>query len=67
MDKDKPTLPYGWIMKQSKSYPDRVYYFNVNTGMSSWEFPDLIQPYMVASILASFLNISLIIFCHSNK
>jgi len=51
MDDDKPKLPYGWVVKQSKSYPDRVYYFNVNTGSSSWEFPDLLQSYMVNTVL----------------
>lgn len=37
----KPVLPHGWIVKQSSTYPDRVYYFNVNTGNSTWEAPTL--------------------------
>jgi hypothetical protein len=47
MDDKKAELPFGWIVKQSKTYPDRVYYFNVNSGASSWEFPDLLQHYVV--------------------
>ncbi|XP_052221758.1 uncharacterized protein LOC127838207 [Dreissena polymorpha] len=46
MEPKKDTLPFGWVVKQSKSYPDRVYYFNINSGASTWEFPDLIQPYL---------------------
>ncbi|XP_060582002.1 muscle M-line assembly protein unc-89-like [Ruditapes philippinarum] len=46
MDDKKAELPFGWIVKQSKTYPDRVYYFNVNSGASSWEFPDLLQHYV---------------------
>ena len=45
---EKPQLPFGWVVKQSKSYPDRVYYFNVNSGASTWEFPDLIKDYNVS-------------------
>lgn len=37
----KPVLPHGWIVKQSSSYPDRVYYFNIHTGNSTWEVPTL--------------------------
>ncbi|CAH1785244.1 unnamed protein product [Owenia fusiformis] len=35
----KPHLPHGWVAKQSKSYPDRLYYFNILTGSTSWEVP----------------------------
>ena len=45
---EKPQLPFGWVVKQSKSYPDRVYYFNINSGASTWEFPDLIKSYNVS-------------------
>ena len=45
---EKPQLPFGWVVKHSKSYPDRVYYFNVNSGASTWEFPDLIKDYNVS-------------------
>ena len=50
MDEKKPALPFGWVVRQSKTYPDRIYYFNVNTGASSWEFPDLLQHYVVCKI-----------------
>jgi hypothetical protein len=41
--KKEPPLPNGWVVCPSKSYPDRVYYFNVFTGRSSWEKPVLKQ------------------------
>lgn len=28
-----------WIEKRSKRHPDKIYYFNMNTGESSWENP----------------------------
>ncbi|GFY39239.1 transcriptional protein SWT1, partial [Trichonephila inaurata madagascariensis] len=37
----KGSLPEGWIVKVSKKYPDRVYYFNTLTGCSTWECPKL--------------------------
>ncbi|XP_013792211.1 uncharacterized protein LOC106476084 isoform X2 [Limulus polyphemus] len=37
----KPTLPHGWVEYPSKSHPDRIYYFNMYTGMSSWTCPQL--------------------------
>ncbi|XP_064616886.1 uncharacterized protein LOC135480888 [Liolophura sinensis] len=40
----KPSLPYGWIVRQSSTYPDRVYFFNTVTGASSWEPPILVNP-----------------------
>jgi hypothetical protein len=36
--KKKP-LPSGWVACHSKSYPDRMYYYNVVTGCSSWDEP----------------------------
>ncbi|XP_041369625.1 transcriptional protein SWT1-like [Gigantopelta aegis] len=42
----KLTLPFGWIVKQSSSFPDRIYYFNTNTGVSTWEVPELVKPYL---------------------
>ncbi|XP_053381277.1 uncharacterized protein LOC123554913 [Mercenaria mercenaria] len=50
MANKKSELPFGWIVKQSKSYPDRIYYFNVNTGASTWEFPDLLQHYVSGKV-----------------
>lgn len=35
----KPNLPNDWIVVNSESHPDRVYYFNVRTNKSSWEQP----------------------------
>ncbi|GFT45551.1 transcriptional protein SWT1 [Nephila pilipes] len=40
----KGFLPDGWIVKISKHYPDRVYYFNTLTGCSTWECPKLKYP-----------------------
>jgi hypothetical protein len=35
----KPSLPHGWVVQVSKTYPDRVYYFNKFTGNTTWETP----------------------------
>ena len=35
----KPALPDGWIVQQSSTYPDRVYFFNVRTGAATWTPP----------------------------
>ncbi|XP_055950148.1 transcriptional protein SWT1-like [Argiope bruennichi] len=40
----KGSLPDGWIVKVSKNFPDRVYYFNIYTGSSTWECPKLDPP-----------------------
>ncbi|XP_076676886.1 swt1 RNA endoribonuclease isoform X2 [Andrena cerasifolii] len=40
----KQTLPQNWIVLNSKTHPDRVYYFNVKTNQSSWEEPTAHQP-----------------------
>ncbi|KAG5315400.1 SWT1 protein, partial [Pseudoatta argentina] len=32
----KHKLPKDWIIVNSKSHPDRIYYFNVKTNQSSW-------------------------------
>ncbi|KYN17127.1 Uncharacterized protein C1orf26 like protein [Trachymyrmex cornetzi] len=37
----KHKLPKDWIIVNSKSHPDRVYYFNVKTNQSSWIQPPL--------------------------
>lgn len=34
-----PPLPDGWTKVESRSKKGRVYYFNLNTGESSWEHP----------------------------
>ena len=39
----KGVLPHGWVVKQSNTYKDRVYYFNTNTGVSTWELPNLLD------------------------
>lgn len=48
MDETTKKLPPGWVARQSKTYPDRVYYFNTDSGLSSWEFPDIIECYIVS-------------------
>ncbi|CAL1282450.1 unnamed protein product [Larinioides sclopetarius] len=40
----KGSLPDGWIVKVSRHFPDRVYYFNINTGSTTWECPKLYVP-----------------------
>ncbi|KAK2581146.1 hypothetical protein KPH14_007955 [Odynerus spinipes] len=35
----KLKLPKNWVVVNSKSHPDRVYYFNVKTNESSWKEP----------------------------
>lgn len=35
----KSKLPQNWVVVNSKSHPDRVYYFNVKTNESSWNEP----------------------------
>lgn len=35
----KVKLPKNWVVVDSKSHPERVYYFNVKTNESSWEQP----------------------------
>ncbi|XP_012257313.2 transcriptional protein SWT1 isoform X1 [Athalia rosae] len=37
--KCKVNLPKDWTVVTSNSHPDRVYYFNVRTGASSWTEP----------------------------
>ena len=37
-------LPPGWILKESRSYPGRFYYFNNFTGESTWNQPEAIHP-----------------------
>jgi len=34
-----PPLPRGWIKKESRSGPEYFYYYNMDTGESSWETP----------------------------
>lgn len=35
----KKNLPNNWITVNSKTHPDRVYYFNVKTNTSTWIEP----------------------------
>jgi NIMA-interacting peptidyl-prolyl cis-trans isomerase 1 len=34
-----PPLPRGWIMKDSRSGPGYYYYYNMDSGMSTWDPP----------------------------
>lgn len=52
----KQTLPQNWIVLNSKTHPDRVYYFNVKTNQSSWEEPTADQP---EQVLYNFLFIDI--------
>ncbi|KAK6195260.1 hypothetical protein SNE40_000728 [Patella caerulea] len=38
----KLCLPFGWKVITSKTYPDRVYYFNTRTNVSAWDPPTLV-------------------------
>ena len=35
----KPQLPHGWTVRVSKSYPDRVYYFNTPVSYTHLTLP----------------------------
>ncbi|XP_046566621.1 uncharacterized protein LOC124275168 [Haliotis rubra] len=48
MSREKPSLPFGWIVKQSSTYPERVYYFNTHSGVTTWEMPHLVKTNQVA-------------------
>jgi hypothetical protein len=41
--KKKPRIASGWAAYPSKSYPNKMYYFNVDSGSSSWDEPILKQ------------------------
>ncbi|XP_053970494.1 transcriptional protein SWT1 isoform X1 [Hylaeus volcanicus] len=47
----KHKLPKNWIVLNSKTHPDRVYYFNVKTNQSSWEQPTTDQSEKVTTKL----------------
>ena len=34
-----PPLPNGWVLKQSRANPGCYYYFNMDTGVTSWDTP----------------------------
>ena len=34
-----PPLPAGWVMKESRAQPNYFYYFNMDTGESTWFSP----------------------------
>ena len=34
-----PPLPQGWILKESRAQPGYFYYYDMETGMSSWDPP----------------------------
>lgn len=34
-----PPLPSGWIMKESRSGPGYFFYYNLDTGVSTWDSP----------------------------
>jgi hypothetical protein len=36
---DERPLPKGWVIRASKSRHGRSYYFNVDSGVSSWKHP----------------------------
>ena len=35
----KTSLPSGWIKRESRRHRGKFYYFNENTGESSWTLP----------------------------
>lgn len=55
MTERKGSLPYGWQVKTSTRYPDRVYYFNIFTGSSTWECPELDPPREIKAEVCEFI------------
>lgn len=47
----KYKLPKDWITVNSKSHPDRVYYFNVKTNQSTWKQPTLDRTKVIVLVL----------------
>ena len=37
-----PSLPPGWVMKESRSQPNYFYYYNIETGESTWYSPEIV-------------------------
>ena len=55
-----PPLPLGWVLKEARSQPDCYYYFNMDTGVSSWASP-IVAPWRVNDdntnhVVESFLD-----------
>ena len=40
---NKEELPAGWIIKTSKKHPDRIFYFNVDSGESCWTLQEVYE------------------------
>jgi peptidyl-prolyl cis-trans isomerase NIMA-interacting 1 len=39
-----PPLPVGWVMRESRAQPNYYYYYNMETGESTWHSPALPHP-----------------------
>lgn len=60
----KQHLPKNWIVVNSKSYPDKIYYFNVKTSQSSWDQPTLEKSNKVFYYLWIEISILLSYLCN---
>jgi NIMA-interacting peptidyl-prolyl cis-trans isomerase 1 len=38
-----PPLPRGWVIKECRSSPEFYYYYNMDTGISTWDHPSNIE------------------------
>eukprot|EP01027_Heterolobosea_sp_BB2_P001349 GEZU01002061.1.p1 GENE.GEZU01002061.1~~GEZU01002061.1.p1 ORF type:complete len:156 (-),score=45.18 GEZU01002061.1:141-608(-) len=48
-------LPEGWIARESKSQPGRMYYYNIHTRQSQWEPPTEASGYEDEEVRASHI------------
>jgi len=46
-----PPLPRGWVMKESRSSPEYFYFYNMDTGISTWDPPTIANAEQVADRL----------------
>jgi len=46
-----PPLLRGWVMKESRSSPEYFYYYNMDTGISTWDPPTIANAEQVADRL----------------
>jgi len=51
----KRKLPKDWIVVNSKSHPDRIYYFNVRTNQTTWVQPTTDEIDKVFQLLFLFI------------
>lgn len=52
VDGPPPPLPPGWVLTESRSQPGCHYYYNMDTGVSTWASPQLEAAYYVAEAIS---------------